>query len=1197
MNVDRNSILSLALTAILVTSVLPMGIVGMSGTAQADSHGNWYTLRQPDANVCYEVQSFTVSHEKMEPEVDVRGSNDVGDVTGPYRDPDWDGFVTIESIMDYRYRHYPDGTEPAVGQTPYYAPYLNDQYRAEGWEFGTYGLYNWSDDNHSQMFFYENARGEVSLVVRHDKLWENTGTSSHDPYNGVWPGGSDGFFERSPGGGEVSWDMYNLPSGSWRYMDDMYPVRMDDYYTDASGVRYGHRDAEYESRPLREFSGGDFFVDWTWGAGNNTHGTDGGAYRGFQNVANSGPVTIEPEFVDGIERWEVRHNNASAGLDGEKLELDMDSELVIQQGRRCPDASLSMSPSERSPEAGENVTFTASTDESVTSYRWDFDGDGETDDETATATITHSFDGTGEREVSVTVETPDGIRDSDSMTVEPVPNEDPTARVNVDPGDRGLDDYHVVGEQIVLNASASTDNSGAITEYDWEYGDGANGTNAAQVPYSYDEPGEYEVSVTVTDAVGNTDTATYTVEIVEPDGEDPTARGEVEPTEVEAGAPLTLDGSDSDDNRGILAYQWDYDSDGSYDAATSNATLSPQSEPYGSAGTYNATLRVVDGNGNTANETIPVTVTEPEPPEIGEVSVQDDVSAGEEFEVSAAAEDESGIASVTYSFSDGTTETVEPGESVTHTFESPGTAAVAVVVRDRAGYENSTGSITVNVTQEPAADLSLTTDGTEPNGTEIGDTVTFDASESTDVDGPIVEYQWDFDGDGAVDETTNASRLAVTHEYDSGGTYDAAVTVVDQNNLTDTATAQIEIEADEDALDDGDDGDGGGSVNFGPPPVVEETERTGPNSATIDVQNARGDETIRAGLPATDVGNETGVAFEGVAVDLAGDDPHVAFDTAASTDPPEGVPELSETTETLAYFDLDGRYLGTGVENATVEFTVTESGLGGLTDADEVVIYQYDDGWTRVDATVTETGGDAYRLTATADDLGTLAVATDRSLSVTDAGLENGAVVAGDTMTATATVSNDAATAETGTVELELDGSVVASETVEVPAGETVEVTVRGTAPATGTYEATVSGVSLGELDVREPRPADVSVADVSVNESTITAGEQVAITATVENTGDEIGEETVALTLFGEELETQTVEVDGGETADVTFVRQIDAPGTYAPSVGGESAEVEVTAADDGDLGDSAPDVPGFGVGAALVALLAATLLARLRD
>ena len=104
------------------------------------------------------------------------------------------------------------------------------------------------------------------------------------------------------------------------------------------------------------------------------------------------------------------------------------------------------------------------------------------------------------------------------------------------------------------------------------------------------------------------------------------------------------------------------------------------------------------------------------------------------------------------------------------------------------------------------------------------------------------------------------------------------------------------------------------------------------------------------------------------------------------------------------------------------------------------------------------------------------------------------------------------------------------------------------------------------------------------------------SVTAIVENAGGEAGTYNVTLTLFGEELRTKTVEVPGGETREVTFDQRVDAGGTYTVEVNGETARLEVT----GEEGQSedlpTPGVPGFGVGTALVALLAAALLARFR-
>ncbi|ROT31628.1 PKD domain-containing protein [Micromonospora sp. HM5-17] len=69
-------------------------------------------------------------------------------------------------------------------------------------------------------------------------------------------------------------------------------------------------------------------------------------------------------------------------------------------------------------------------------------------------------------------------------------------------------------------------------------------------------------------------------------------------------------------------------------------------------------------------------------------------------------------------------------------------------------------------------------------------TVTFDAVGSTDPDpGDILEYQWDFTGDGTVD----ATGRTVSHTYAAVGTYAARLRVVDIGGLSDTVTVLIRV--------------------------------------------------------------------------------------------------------------------------------------------------------------------------------------------------------------------------------------------------------------------------------------------------------------------------------------------------------------------------------------------------------------------
>lgn len=64
--------------------------------------------------------------------------------------------------------------------------------------------------------------------------------------------------------------------------------------------------------------------------------------------------------------------------------------------------------------------------------------------------------------------------------------------------------------------------------------------------------------------------------------------------------------------------------------------------------------------------------------------------------------------------------------------------------------------------------------------------VNFDASESSDPDGNILEYTWDF-GDGS----TGAGKTT-THTFQGEGNYTVTLTVKDDGGATDSTTKEIE---------------------------------------------------------------------------------------------------------------------------------------------------------------------------------------------------------------------------------------------------------------------------------------------------------------------------------------------------------------------------------------------------------------------
>jgi hypothetical protein len=71
-------------------------------------------------------------------------------------------------------------------------------------------------------------------------------------------------------------------------------------------------------------------------------------------------------------------------------------------------------------------------------------------------------------------------------------------------------------------------------------------------------------------------------------------------------------------------------------------------------------------------------------------------------------------------------------------------------------------------------------------------TIIFDASNSTDPDGTITNYEWNFG-----DATTGFGKVT-THSYTENGTYNITLTVTDDDDATDTTTKEITIGGAED---------------------------------------------------------------------------------------------------------------------------------------------------------------------------------------------------------------------------------------------------------------------------------------------------------------------------------------------------------------------------------------------------------------
>ena len=122
-----------------------------------------------------------------------------------------------------------------------------------------------------------------------------------------------------------------------------------------------------------------------------------------------------------------------------------------------------------------------------------------------------------------------------------------------------------------------------------------------------------------------------------------------------------------------------------------------------------------------------------------------------------------------------------------HRFAAPGTYTVSLIAIDDRGARSAPAKVEITIKNTPPTAL-FTCSPKEPRS---GVEAVFDASGSNDIDGHVVTYSWDFDGDGAFDKTT--SNPQVSYTFPSSGEVQVTLAVTDDSGGTDTYTKAIEV--------------------------------------------------------------------------------------------------------------------------------------------------------------------------------------------------------------------------------------------------------------------------------------------------------------------------------------------------------------------------------------------------------------------
>ncbi|WP_166035574.1 PKD domain-containing protein [Halorussus pelagicus] len=243
---------------------------------------------------------------------------------------------------------------------------------------------------------------------------------------------------------------------------------------------------------------------------------------------------------------------------------------------------------------------------------------------------------------------------------------------------------------------------------------------------------------------------------------------------------ITFDGSDSTAPGTIEEYEWDLDGDEYVEEDGATVTTA-----FDSAGTYTVTLWVTDDEGETDETTVTVSVENDAPKAAFSYSPNDPAPDDTiTFDAGESSDPDGRITDYEWDL-DGDDYVEESGSTVTTSFETGGTYTVTLWVTDN-GDRTVRKTKTVEVgNSAPKASFDYSPGEPAPD-----DTITLDAGDSTDADGRITDYEWDLDNDEYVEE----SGSTVTTSFETGGTYTVTLWVTDNGERTTRQTKTIEVD-------------------------------------------------------------------------------------------------------------------------------------------------------------------------------------------------------------------------------------------------------------------------------------------------------------------------------------------------------------------------------------------------------------------
>ncbi|NQU45191.1 PKD domain-containing protein, partial [bacterium] len=336
---------------------------------------------------------------------------------------------------------------------------------------------------------------------------------------------------------------------------------------------------------------------------------------------------------------------------------------------------------------------------------------------------------------------------------------------------------------VALTGNATDD--GTIMYYEWDFeGDGVfdfASTTTGNTSHVYEEPGIYNP---VLRAFDNDRQVGYDYHLLVRAGV-LTARASASVTRGYAALSVIFTSGGVDPFGQIVQYEWDWTGDGVFDQTDTRPL--DRTYNYNRPGLYTAVLRVTNSQGDQAYDTLTIDV-QASPP-VAQGSVASATGGGSHtfmFDGQSSYDSDGSIILYQWDYDgDGVYDWGSSESGVAYYYyPTPGVFYPVLRVTDNDGR---TGQRRFQVTVSNLAPISRPVASPESGNAPLN--VAF-SSDSTDPDGEIVLYEWDFENDGVYD-ASNPSTGDANHTYGAAGAYPAKLQVTDGHGTTHTATVEI----------------------------------------------------------------------------------------------------------------------------------------------------------------------------------------------------------------------------------------------------------------------------------------------------------------------------------------------------------------------------------------------------------------------